>query len=378
MKAGTKVGLGLGGALGIAVAAVLLVLTALSSLLASSAPDVVADRCGTTAVQPGEGSPEGDLTAVQVAHVRTILAVGQSKGITPYGWQVALAVARQESTFLNYANDGLGSDLRPDQFDVSRSLAYPHDAVGTDHGSVNVFQQQYPWWGTLDVLMDPVQAAGLFYDALLQVPGWQDMEVTVAAQSVQRSAFPMAYADDADVALRLIEQYAAGSTVDGPVEPCPTPDGARLPDGTVCPPRPDAASVEANLKPNAVTVLRCIHMTFGDDPKFGAQGGFRAYTASNPGSDHGRGLAVDNMILDYKSAAGIALGDAMAAFVQANATQFGVTYIIWNARIWSPERAVEGWRPYDHPSGGANDTLRHLDHVHVSVSPLLPAGGFTP
>ena len=44
--------------------------------------------------------------------------------------------------------------------------------------------------------MNPAIAAGKFYDALQQVPGWQGMPVTVAAQRVQRSAFPDAYADD--------------------------------------------------------------------------------------------------------------------------------------------------------------------------------------
>ncbi|GAA1912953.1 hypothetical protein GCM10009688_17480 [Arthrobacter gandavensis] len=43
--------------------------------------------------------------------------------------------------------------------------------------------------------MDPVYAANAFYDALVEVPGYQDLPITVAAQTVQRSAFPDAYAD---------------------------------------------------------------------------------------------------------------------------------------------------------------------------------------
>ena len=60
---------------------------------------------------------------------------------------IALATASQESGFTNYANDGRGSDLAFDQLGIERSLLLPHEAVGTDHGSVGVFQQQWPWWG---------------------------------------------------------------------------------------------------------------------------------------------------------------------------------------------------------------------------------------
>lgn len=38
--------------------------------------------------------------------------------------------------------------------------------------------------------MDPVYATNAFYDALIEIDGYQDMEITVAAQEVQRSAFP--------------------------------------------------------------------------------------------------------------------------------------------------------------------------------------------
>src|SRR5690625_7702827 len=48
--------------------------------------------------------------------------------------------------------------------------------------------------------MDPVYATNAFYDGLLAVDGYQQMEVTVAAQAVQRSAFPDAYAQHEDMA----------------------------------------------------------------------------------------------------------------------------------------------------------------------------------
>ena len=55
------------------------------------------------------------------------------------------AVAHDESGSRVYANDGRGTDLAPEQAGIERSRVLPHDAVGTDHGSLGVFQQQWPW-----------------------------------------------------------------------------------------------------------------------------------------------------------------------------------------------------------------------------------------
>jgi cell wall-associated NlpC family hydrolase len=59
---------------------------------------------------------------------------------------------------------------------------------------VGLFQQRpSQGWGTPAQLGDPAYAAGRFYQALLAVPGWQQMPLAEAAQRVQRSAFPFAY-----------------------------------------------------------------------------------------------------------------------------------------------------------------------------------------
>lgn len=42
--------------------------------------------------------------------------------------------------------------------------------------------------------MDPYYAANAFYDALVKIPGYESLEITEAAQRVQRSAYPAAYA----------------------------------------------------------------------------------------------------------------------------------------------------------------------------------------
>ncbi|MCU1430988.1 MAG: hypothetical protein JWP95_93 [Actinotalea sp.] len=64
-----------------------------------------------------------------------------------------------------------------------------------DRDSVGIFQQRpSQGWGTVEQILDPVYATNAFYDALVQVEGYQDLPVTEAAQAVQRSGFPDAYA----------------------------------------------------------------------------------------------------------------------------------------------------------------------------------------
>ncbi|WP_172833845.1 peptidoglycan DD-metalloendopeptidase family protein [Nocardioides scoriae] len=171
-------------------------------------------------------NPLQGLSAEQTRNAATIVSVGRGMGVSPRGQLVALATASQESRFLNYANDGLGGDLGPDQRGVGRSLRLPHQAVGSDHGSIGVFQQQWPWWGSMSDLMNPATSAAKFYKRLLQVPGWQTLPVTRAAQAVQRSAYPDAYADDEALAVRLLGQLEGAdvSTTEAWGVDCSTPE----------------------------------------------------------------------------------------------------------------------------------------------------------
>ncbi|WP_443110923.1 hypothetical protein, partial [Arthrobacter sp. CAL618] len=74
-----------------------------------------------------------------------------------------------------------------------RNLDYG-DQAGPD--SRGLFQQRpSQGWGTDAEVQDPLYAAGAFYDALVLVPGYEALPITEAAQAVQRSALPDAYAD---------------------------------------------------------------------------------------------------------------------------------------------------------------------------------------
>ena len=67
-----------------------------------------------------------------------------------------------------------------------------------DRDSLGLFQQRpSQGWGTEKEIRNPHYAAFKFYNRLIQVDGWEDMRVTDAAQSVQRSGFPEAYEEHA-------------------------------------------------------------------------------------------------------------------------------------------------------------------------------------
>ncbi|WP_170918206.1 C40 family peptidase [Pseudonocardia sp. Ae150A_Ps1] len=137
--------------------------------------------CAPAGVDPAD-LVDGFGTA-QVSNAVHIVATGAELGVPVRGQVIAVATAMQESTLLNYANHT-----------VNESLTHPHEAVGDDHDSVGLFQQRAAGWGSVATRMDPRGSARLFYERLLQIPGWETMPLTRAAQAVQISAFPDAYA----------------------------------------------------------------------------------------------------------------------------------------------------------------------------------------
>ena len=133
------------------------------SFLSGPECTVPGDPADATAV------PTVDLTVVQLQNASTINAVGLSRGIPERGRVIAVAAAYQESSLRNRQSG--------------------------DRDSVGLFQQRpSQGWGTAEQIKDPIYASGRFYDALLDVGGWQDLPLTEVAQAVQVSAYPDAYA----------------------------------------------------------------------------------------------------------------------------------------------------------------------------------------
>lgn len=151
---------------------------------------------GAPSYRPHGPSVFMNLDAGQMEVARKIIEEGLRRGLPPEAIQIALATALTESGLRSLANSSV-----PD------SLMFANDGVGHDHDSVGPFQQRQSWGATAD-LMDPTKSAGKFYDALVKVHGWQDMGVAEAAQSVQRSAFPDAYAKYEAQAAQIFHQIS--------------------------------------------------------------------------------------------------------------------------------------------------------------------------
>ncbi|MFB9464943.1 C40 family peptidase [Streptomyces cinereospinus] len=140
--------------------------------------------------------------AEQIPNAKTIVATGIALKVPTRGQVVALATALQES--------GL------------RNLSYG------DRDSLGLFQQRpSQGWGTAEQIQDPVYAATQFYTHLLKVDGWQQLTVTQAAQEVQRSGYPGAYAKWEDLATALQSAIAkALGSADDAGESTDTPTAA--------------------------------------------------------------------------------------------------------------------------------------------------------
>jgi len=147
----------------VGVAALVGAALGIRALLQTPKPPVVAG-CQVTI---GQATYQLDLE--QASNATTIAAVGKRLGLPDHAVTVALATALQESGLHN--------------------LGYG------DLDSLGLFQQRpSQGWGTASEILNPRYAAEAFYDHLAAVPGWDALPVTVAAQEVQRSSSPDAYA----------------------------------------------------------------------------------------------------------------------------------------------------------------------------------------
>lgn len=123
----------------------------------------------TCAAVTGPGAAPVTLAPEQSQNASIIAAGALKMGLPDHAVTIALATAMQESRL--------------------RDLSYG------DRDSLGLFQQRpSQGWGTPGEILDPEYATSAFYGRLVQVPGWATMAVTDAAQAVQQSASPAAYA----------------------------------------------------------------------------------------------------------------------------------------------------------------------------------------
>ncbi|RKN37840.1 hypothetical protein [Micromonospora endolithica] len=150
--------------------------------------------------EPGAGKPTRDqliphgvegaqsripLDDAQRENAKAIIEVAKKTGVGERGAVIGIATSLQESKLYNLGHLG----------------AY------NDHDSQGLFQQRpSSGWGTVEQITDPDYSATAFFNALKNIGGWQELPLTTAAQTVQVSAYPFAYAQWEEQAADIVSQ----------------------------------------------------------------------------------------------------------------------------------------------------------------------------
>jgi hypothetical protein len=216
------------------------------------------------------------LTDEQARNATLIAAIAIRRGMPAHAATIGIATALQESKLYN---------LR-----------------GGDRDSLGLFQQRHSQgWGTRRQILDPVYAINAFYDALEKVPGWETLAVTKAAQEVQRSGFPEAYATyEADA-----RALASALTGFSPMAfQCHLP----APSGTPVSVARRATDLRAALAPAFGSLG--VGVATGGDLQVAVPSGARGW--------------------------------ALASYVVAHATQLGISTVTYAGRAWSTGQDA-GW-----------------------------------
>ncbi|WP_222847668.1 hypothetical protein [Nocardioides dongxiaopingii] len=311
----------------VAVAALVVVTAVAVGVLRNVRVPFLQGAEGCTATVDGRSV---DVSVEQAENASLIAAISVRRGLPARAASIALATAYQES-----------------------------DLVNIDHGdrdSVGLFQQRpSQGWGSVEEILDPVYSTNAFYDALEDVGDYRDLEITVAAQAVQRSAFPGAYADHEDDA-RVLASALTGQS--GSSFACEV-------DGDVDEDSPDLN--RRGLTARADAVRDDVQQAFGELPTGGfAPGGVS--TGHMEGSAHYDGRAVD-LFFRPVDAPHRQRGWAVAQYLVAHAARLDVRTVIFDDKIWVAGRD-QTWRDYDAPTNDDPATqaiLEHRDHVHVDV-----------
>jgi hypothetical protein len=138
--------------------------------------------------------PVAGLDQAQMNNAKKIVDTAKGMGLGERAQTIAIATAMQESNLRNLASTRI-----PESYQYSNG-----EGEGSDHDSVGLFQQR-PNWGKTKELMTPETSARKFLQALVAVPGWDRLPLTMAAQEVQVSAYPDHYAKHEARATQIVD-----------------------------------------------------------------------------------------------------------------------------------------------------------------------------
>jgi hypothetical protein len=240
------------------------------------------EHCTATALgQTTELDPE------QAGNAAIIAAVAVRRGLPGRAATIGIATAMQESKLRNLP--------------------------GGDRDSIGLFQQRpSQGWGTPAQVRDPLYASNAFYDVLVKIEGYEDLPITKAAQKVQRSAFPSAYADHEPEA-RILASALTGYSPAG--LSCVLPELRSL---------PAQATDAGGFTPRARAVARA---------------------AANEAGRTGAAVAGEPKAVRFTLPAkgGTTAGWALAHWAVARAGTLQVVSVETGGRRWERSRADEGW-----------------------------------
>ncbi|MFE9390178.1 heavy metal transporter [Streptomyces sp. NPDC006784] len=296
-----------------------------------------ADGKNATAAADGSGTPHDyELTPVQAQNAATIAAVAARRGLPERAVTIALATAMQESQLRNIGHG--------------------------DRDSVGLFQQRpSQGWGTFEQIQDPVYSAGRFYDHLAEVPGYSRLPLTVAAQRVQRSGYPQAYAKHETDATLLTGALTGRRPA---TLSCTT--GGREPAGPG-----DPAQVRKRLV-----------REFGRDVLADGTGTLAAPAPRTAGYPRARSAARSEAApVVPVPAHGRRQGWELAHWAVANAERLRIEQISYGGLRWSAERSADGWRRTDDGAaagdGGPADGGTTKDGGDAAEGGAADGGGAT-
>ena len=271
-----------------------------------------------------------ELAREQAENAALIAAISVRRGMPARAASIALATAYQESKLYNLEEG--------------------------DRDSLGLFQQRpSQGWGSREQILNPYFATTSFYDALQKLDGYEGMRITEAAQKVQRSGFPEAYADHEGDA-RVLASALTGQSFHA--FSCRVGDDVDAGARTL---------TERGLTRRADAVRREVGAVFGDLPLGGfAPGGVT--DGHIKGSAHYEGRAIDIFVRPV-SEQNKERGWAVAQYLVAQADRLAIETVIFDDRIWKAgSRSEDGWTDYDPPEASGDPAiLEHRDHVHVDV-----------
>ncbi|MFJ1706495.1 hypothetical protein [Kitasatospora sp. NPDC088346] len=302
--------------------------------------DKLSDPAEGCKIDTAAGSGTLDLT--QAANAATITAVALSRGLPERAVTIALATAMQESKI--------------------------HNLEGGDRDSVGLFQQRpSQGWGTADQIKDPVYATNKFLDGLVKVPGYARLPLTDAAQQVQKSGFPQAYAKHetnatlVSAALTGREPAALTCVVHELSAPVPASPAASSAAAQAAAQAGAQSGAQAGAQPGGQAAAQSGAQAAGQQPagltervrrEFGRSVAVSA--APKAAKDPREVLALapqPTASADSGPGAQRQAGWAVAQWAVAQASELGIGSVLFDGKVWRVDRPKDGWKAQNDGSG---------------------------